>query len=36
MVDDEDITNYYEKEDESNFMIKDQKWESWEEVVNDE
>ena len=32
MVDDEDITNLHREEDRRNFMIKDQKLESWEEV----
>ena len=36
VVDDEYITNFHEEEYESNFMSKDCKWESCEEVVDDE
>ena len=36
VVDDEEITNFYQEEDENNFMIKYYKWLSWQEVGYDE
>ena len=36
VVDDEEMPDFYDEEDERNFMVKDWKCESWEEVVNGE
>ena len=36
VLDDKEIANLYEEEDEKNFMSKDRKWYSWQEVGDDE
>ena len=36
VVDNNHITNLYEKEYKNNFMSEDHKWKSWEEVGDDE